>query len=54
MNEFGLPSDLIGQQRGKWSTPFLGRLFDPEILKQEYEQQKHLFGNYNRTQLHFQ
>ena len=48
LNQFGRFSEIIDQQRGQFSRPFMERLFD-DSCKGDYERQSHLFGNLNRA-----
>jgi len=51
MHEFGLPWETVTDQRGKWSRPFMERLFD-NSPKEDYERQSALFGDPNWAKLY--
>ena len=48
MNEFGLPWEVLGPNKGRFSQPLMKRLFN-NSCQEDYEQQKNLFGEPNRS-----
>lgn len=42
MNEFGYSMEVLGEQRGRYSKPFMERIFD-NSPQEDFERQKHLF-----------
>jgi hypothetical protein len=42
MNEFGYSMEVLGEQRGRYSKPFIERIFD-NSPQEDFERQKHLF-----------